>query len=177
MKIPRSTFINFLAFQVTWTLAMLSVSRGLAIWGAALIGLNVAAHLLFQTHRNRVRDTALILVGALVGVSIDASLAQAGFFKFAGSSTTEFLVLFYALWANFGSTLRISLAWTWTKLWAAAILGVIGGPLAYLAGVKLGAVVLPEKTLPSLIAVAIEFGVLTPAWIWVASRVLKEKSA
>lgn len=53
--------------------------------------LNVAGHLLFQTRRERRRQTVLILVGVLAGVAVDAALVWAGFFKFGGGSTFAFL--------------------------------------------------------------------------------------
>ena len=170
---------NFLAFQITWALGMISVSRGLAGWGTALMMLNVAAHLAFNTPKNRGREAVVILAGALVGVAADAASLSLRLLTYRGEQrvSPEFLLLFYALWANFGTALRVSLGWTWNKLWAAAILGAIGGPIAYLSGARLGAVTLPERLGPSVAAFAVEFGVLTPAWIWIASRVLKERGA
>ena len=41
------------------------------------------------------------------------------------------------------------------------VIGLIGGPLAYIAGTKLGAVTLPRGNL-SLLILAIEWAILTP---------------
>jgi len=43
------------------------------------------------------------------------------------------------LWALFSSTLNVSLRWMRGRTALAIVFGAIGGPLAYLAGEKLGA--------------------------------------
>jgi hypothetical protein len=55
-----------------------------------------------------------------------------------------------SLWIAFATTLNHSLRWLMSRPAAAGLAGLIGGPLAYLAGAKLGALTLvtPATTLP-----------------------------
>jgi hypothetical protein len=58
-----------------------------------------------------------------------------------------------SLWMAFATTLNHSLRWLASRPWVAALAGAIGGPLAYLAGAKLGALTLAAPT-PALILIA-----------------------
>jgi uncharacterized protein DUF2878 len=54
-----------------------------------------------------------------------------------------------SLWIAFATTLNHSLRWLMTRPVGAALAGALGGPLAYLAGARLGALTLvtPATTL------------------------------
>ena len=74
-----------------------------------------------------------------------------------------------SLWIVFATTLNHSLRWLMRRPVAAALAGAAGGPLAYLAGAKLGALTLttPATTLP-LIAL-----LWTPAMIALSMMVMR----
>ena len=73
------------------------------------------------------------------------------------------------LWIAFATTLNHSLRWLMHRPVAAALAGAIGGPLAYLAGAKLGALALgtPAITLPFIALL------WTPAMIALSMIVLR----
>jgi hypothetical protein len=73
------------------------------------------------------------------------------------------------LWIVFATTLGHSLRWLMNRPVAAAVAGAIGGPLAYLAGGRLGAleIATPATTLP-LIAM-----LYTPAMIALSMMVMR----
>ncbi len=74
-----------------------------------------------------------------------------------------------SLWAAFATTLNHSLRWVMHRPLVATLLGAIGGPLAYLAGAKLGALHLPSlQTALPLIGVA--WGIATLALSLIAMR-------
>jgi apolipoprotein D and lipocalin family protein len=67
-----------------------------------------------------------------------------------------------SLWAAFATTLNHSLRWVVHRPMVATLLGAIGGPLAYLAGAKLGALQLASlQTALPLIGVAWGIAMLT----------------
>jgi hypothetical protein len=66
-----------------------------------------------------------------------------------------------ALWANFAATLNVSLGALRARPWLAALLGGLGGPLAYWGGAGLGAMRLVEP-LPALLVLAAGWAALTP---------------
>ncbi len=75
-----------------------------------------------------------------------------------------------ALWMAFGTSLNVSVARLHGRPGVAALLGAVFGPLAYLAGRKLGAVAFgPPDTAPLLWLSAV-WGVAMPLLIVVAAR-------
>jgi hypothetical protein len=74
-----------------------------------------------------------------------------------------------ALWANFATTLNVSMRLLRSRLLLAALFGAIGAPLAYYAGARLGAVDL-VATLPALLAIGAGWLVLCPLLFAAARR-------
>ena len=73
-----------------------------------------------------------------------------------------------AVWVNFAMTLNVSLPWLKGRWILTAALGFVGGPLAYLAGANLNAVVISGPT--SFFVLAICWGVLMPLLTALATR-------
>lgn len=165
--------VNLFAYDVCWVALMLGAGRGWW-WGAvALAAVSVGGQLWASPVRRR--ETLVVLGGALVGVASDAVGVWAGVFAYAGGSAVEFWIVFYALWANFGTVLRPTLSWMWERLWLAALLGAVGGPLAYWGGSKLGAIELGENVAFSLAWVGVQYAALTPAWMLAARRFIPRR--
>jgi fucose 4-O-acetylase-like acetyltransferase len=74
-----------------------------------------------------------------------------------------------ALWAGFATLLPVSLRWLLGRWRTAALFGAVGGPLAYYAGMKLGAVSFPDPVV-ALAALAGGWAVLTPLTCWIALK-------
>ena len=74
-----------------------------------------------------------------------------------------------ALWALFATTLNVSLRWLRARPWLGALLGALGGPAAYYAGARLGALELATAG-AGLGAIAIGWAVLTPLLLGTARR-------
>jgi hypothetical protein len=165
--------VNFLAFQVAWWALVLSAAREQAGVGLLVVGLVLAWHL------TRVRpgraEIALIVSAALVGLAFDSLLQATGWVAFAGGALFGFLAPLWmvALWANFAATLNVSLRALRARPWLAALLGGLGGPLAYWGGARLGAMSLVEPP-PALLALAAAWAVITPLLfrlaVWLEAR-------
>jgi len=136
-----------------------------------------SAHVMARpTPAERQRETRTILAAAVVGYAADSVLVLGGWLAFPpqavlGWPSSAWMV---ALWVGFAATLNSSMGWMSGRYAAAALFGVAGGPLAYTAGVRLGAALLPGDPWMALAAIAIEWGVAMPALVWVAGR---ERSA
>jgi cell division protein FtsW (lipid II flippase) len=74
-----------------------------------------------------------------------------------------------AMWALFATTLNVSLRWLRPHVGLAALIGAVGGPAAYYAGARLGAI---EFTVAgaAMAAIALGWAVLTPLLLRVAAR-------
>ena len=73
-----------------------------------------------------------------------------------------------ALWANFAGTLHLCLDWLRGRYWLASALGACGGPLAYYGGQRLGAIQLGSNTAISLLVIAVEWALVTPALVYLS---------
>jgi hypothetical protein len=131
------------------------------VWGAkdprwllaVLVGL--LAHLRLSP-QPRAELHAVIRVG-LAGMLLDWGLGVLGLFEFSQPLLPLWLAL---LWLVFATGLRHSLAWAATPLWRGALVGLVGGPLAYCVGAPLAGVALPLGVLGTAL-------VLAPLWaLW-----------
>jgi apolipoprotein D and lipocalin family protein len=129
----------------------------------------VATHLSFIDRR--AADLQLIGAAVVVGLIVDTVLLRSGELRFVFGTWPEGFAPYWmlSLWAAFATTLNHSLRWIVHRPLVAILLGAIGGPLAYLAGAKLGALQLASlQTALPLIGVA--WGVAMAALSLIAMR-------
>lgn len=164
---PR--LLNFAGFQLCWFANVLAAAHGLP-WAGPLLTLAwLGAHVALLRD-DAPCDARVILAGAAFGWLADSALVLAGLIAFPeparlGAPTTIWMV---ALWAGFAATLRHALGWLRGRWLAGAVLGALGGPLAYLAGESLGAIVLSGHA--AFAAVALQYALATPLLLLVVSR-------
>jgi hypothetical protein len=160
---------NFLAFQLGWFACVLG-----AAWGRPWVGTGLALAIV-GWHLNRAAhpraELTLIAIAAAVGALWDSALVALGWIGYpngilVAETAPHWMV---ALWMLFATTLNVSLSWLKRRLLLAVVLGAIGGPLAYLAGSRLGALSFIEPA-AALAALAIGWALLTPLLVLVARR-------
>lgn len=160
--------VNYAIYQVGWFAAVVGAARGYSVLGAAVAYALIAAHVAFA--RRRADEFRLIAICAGFGLLIESALIQAGILRYAGSSgepgwPPPFAI---ALWMQLGTTLRFSFSWLDRRPVAAALLGGIGGPLAFAAGHRLGAVRLGPTFEMALGVIAVIWSLALPALFWFA---------
>lgn len=105
----------------------------------------------------------------LLGLLLDGVLGTSGLLTYAAAGDAPMLAppWILALWAGFALTLTHSMVALATRPWAAAIFGLIGGPIAYAsAGGVAGAVTFGYGMLPGLLAIAGAWAVAVPLLYW-----------
>lgn len=129
--------LNFAAYQLAWFAVVIGAAREMA-WAGALVALLVViVHLAF---RREAVEFRLIGAALLLGLLVDGALALSGQVRFADAWPQNLAPYWMSsLWIAFATTLNHSLRWLMRRPAVAAAGGAIGGPLAYLAGAKLGA--------------------------------------
>jgi hypothetical protein len=160
---------NILAFNALWWVTMLGVGRPWWWVGPALVPLSLLAQARFSPAPRR--ELTLILAGAALGTLLDGASLALGFMAFS-AGVPVFALTFLALWINFGTTLRPSLAWLWRRPALAAVLGAGGGVSAYWGAAALGGVEFPAPAWRGLAWAAAQYALATPLWMFAASRVL-----
>ncbi|BCM25139.1 DUF2878 domain-containing protein [Methyloradius palustris] len=162
-------WINILGFQVAWFACVLGAANGLP-WLGPLATLPVAALHLFQAKAKRA-ELLLMLFTVTVGSVFDQSLLTAGLIHYPQTTMPEYLLPLWmlALWLGFSTTLNVSLRWMRQHVAIASLFGLIGGPLAYISGQKLGAMQLLEfNTL--MIVLAIGWALIVPALLLISTK-------
>ncbi|MGB0712810.1 MAG: DUF2878 domain-containing protein, partial [Gammaproteobacteria bacterium] len=160
---------NFLLFQAGWFLAVPGAGAGLPWAGVVFALLWLPLHLLAVARDDDPgwrRELTLIGVAVALGAVLDSALVLAGALSFPesvqlGAPTTLWML---ALWAMFAATLRFSLSWLRGRLVLAALFGLVGGPLAYLGGERLDAIVIHATS--GVVGVALAWGLAAPLLVW-----------
>lgn len=162
---------EWIGFQVVWLACALGAVSGVGWPGvaAALVFLGVV---LAGRGWDRAEIGAVLASGAF-GAVAESLLAASGLVSYAASaSAAPFAPLWMiALWLAFGGTLPALDAIVGAPVsLRAALLGALGGPLAYLAGARLGALSFAGEVWPALVALALLWAVALPLLLHVRRR-------
>lgn len=158
--------VNLAAFQLGWLACVLGAAQGAPWFGppavAALVGGQAA---IFGRPPS---GWPALAVAALIGYAADSALVLAGLLSFPPHAALGAPAALWmtALWVNFAATLDGALGWLRGRPLTAALLGAVGGPAAYGAGERLGAVELSDPSAPAW--VALEWALATPILILLA---------
>lgn len=147
----RAILLNAVAYQLVWFATVLGAGHGLW-WAGPLAALAfLALHLgvFVRDGGERRRDLALVVAAVACGLVIDGVLSSSGAIVFAPAAPAlpagGAPLWMLTLWAAFALTLRHSLSAVTRRPVLAALLGAIGGPLAYLGAARAsGVLAFPE---------------------------------
>ena len=118
-------------------------------------------------------DVKLIIIAGLIGLLFDGALLNFDLIIYNDPGlpypfTPIWIVM---LWMIFAMTLNHSLAWLSQKYYLSILFGAIGGPLAYIAGEKLGAITLLSTN--SIITLSVGWALITPILLIIANKLNK----
>lgn len=160
---------NFVAFQIGWFACVLGAAHGMPWVGVAVAVLIVAFHSWRSSRAGP--ELTLLVIAAAIGFVWDSALVMLGWVAYPNGALVARTapVWIVAMWVVFATTLNVSLAWLKRSLPLAILFGAVGGPLAYIAGEKLGGIVFLQQT-PALIALALGWAAITPLLLRIADR-------
>jgi hypothetical protein len=160
---------NFVVFQLAWFACVIGAGHDLALAGTLTVAVAVAMHLMMA--RRWRPEALLILVVTTIGLSWDSALVALGVMIYPSGNFAPGIAPHWilAMWALFATTLNLSMGWIKGRPRLAVLLGAIGGPLAYLAGHRLGGVDMPEPAL-ALAVQSLGWAVLMPLLARLAER-------
>ncbi len=116
-------------------------------------------------------ELRLILVAVAMGLVLDSLLVASGWLDYPNGQIVAGLAPYWilAMWALFATTLNVTMRWMRNRYWLAAAFGLVGGPLSYLAGQRLGAVQMVDG--PAAVgALALGWMVAMPLLVMAAER-------
>jgi hypothetical protein len=161
--------LNFVLFQLGWFACVLFAARGQALWGVAAVLVIVAVHLAFSEKRNV--ELKLLVCVSFIGLLWDSLLVSTGWVTYPSGMFAALLAPSWivAMWTLFGTLLNRSLVWLRGRTVLAAVFGLVGGPMAYYGGVRLGAIEL-NNAVGALGMQAAGWAVLAPLLIRLAEK-------
>ncbi|MGB7218550.1 MAG: DUF2878 domain-containing protein [Vicinamibacterales bacterium] len=154
--------VRFVGVQVGWFACVLGAAAGHPLLGPCVVALLLVAHA--ATPARGWRLAWLAATAALVGTVLDGILAIAGVLDFPPQAAAGWPapIWMVALWVNLAPSLDDLAALLGPRAAVAAVVGAIGGPLAYLAGARLGAVALAPSIPIALAVVSVEWALAMP---------------
>lgn len=166
----RPALVNYVLYQAGWCACVLGAAWGRPWLGTALGVVPIVAHVAWS--RRRAEAAALALGTAAIGVVVDATQIALGTLRFDVGSVVAWLPppWLVLVWAQFAMTFHFGLAWLKERPLAAAAFGALGGPLAFVAGARLGVVTLHPELWPSLLSLALTWAIAMPAAARLAAR-------
>jgi hypothetical protein len=147
--------VNGALYQTGWFACVLGAAWGHEAAGAFAAAALMAGHLAASADR-RV-DLHTMLGTVAVGAAVEGLQIAAGTYHTLGGGAPSAVppLWLLALWAHFATTFRYSLRAIVARPWAALLFGALGGPVAFLAGERLGAVTLARPLGPAVTALAL----------------------
>jgi len=154
----KHKLINFILFQSIWFILILAAAH------ESFYGLVIGFLLILVQYwhgKLMVPDLKLILTSTIIGFAHDTSLNYFKFIQYNIDFNAYYSpVWIIGLWISFALTINHSLAWLGNKKLLQMIFGLIGGPLAYIAGEKLGAIYMINTM--TLYVLALSWACITP---------------
>ncbi len=147
--------VNAAAYQLSWFLAVLGGNMGACFAVGLLI-----VHLVFSSAR--MADLRMMFLLLCIGLVVDGTLQQIGFISF---KVTGFPIPFWlvVIWLALAITPHHCLSWLKNRTSLSAIFGALGGPIAYWAGVRLGAATFNWSLPLTIGTLAVIWAVLWPS--------------
>lgn len=167
------TLADWIGYQLVWWAAIAGAAHGLA-WAGPLALLPFAA-LHLAASDDALAELRLMGVALALGMALDGLLAATGWLSYVSPAPAIPVggapVWILALWLAFALTFSRGLVFLQGRPWTAAVLGALGGPLAYLlAGRAWGAVRFPAPAWPALLCLAAGWSISMPLLARMARR-------
>lgn len=161
---------NLVLYHVGWFACILGAAYSLGWVGGLVVMAHIAIHLKYLS-KNAKAEFLLFVIVAIVGIGIDTLQYQLGAYLFKGHTFPVIPLWLCAMWLNFGPLLPLSLAWLKGRYLTSAVLGMLGGPLAYWGGERLGAVEFGLDLSQVMLRVAIAYGLAMPLFIRIMEKI------
>ncbi len=158
--------INFVLFQITWFACVLGSAKGYPWLGAIVVSISLMWH--FSQARYKLKEATWCLIALVIGAVFDQFMLSFQFIQYQNNGWAQTIVPVWilALWLAFALTLNVSMRWLRGNYLIALLFGAVGGPMAYIAAQKLGAVKLGGH---SLIILSIGWAIVTVVFSQISS--------
>lgn len=157
----HTNLVNYVLYQAGWFACVLGAAWGYPLTGFLIAALLIAAHLWLAVER--IVELRLMLLTLIVGLAVEVVQQATATYRFVPGTLVAGLPppWLLALWAQLATTFRFSLRRVFTRPWLSLAFGAFGGPLAFLAGERLGAITLLAPVSLGLLRLGLAWAVAT----------------
>jgi hypothetical protein len=176
------TLVLVSACQAGWAACVVGAASGRPLLGPVFVLLLLIVRVVMSRSGAKRALVTCTAMGAALGVVLDGLLVLAGVLRFTtgvpgGGPGWPAPLWMIALWVNLALVIDPLFARLGPRPLVAALVGAVGGPFAYFAGARLGALTLAPDLSIALTAVAAEWAVALPLLVTMAARLLPAESA
>lgn len=163
-------FINAALFQILWLACAFGAAKQL-IWPSCLALLVLMVWQLHPKRRHK-SDITLMLLAIVMGLAIDSLWVYLGLMMFQLPLPWTAMAPFWIvlLWMGFALTVNHSLMWLKNAWYLPIAMGMIGAPVAYLAGQKFGALTFTASTPVVALSLGIAWAIGLTVMVKVSER-------
>jgi len=153
--------INFLAFEIAWLSSVIGGAQQMPWLGPLAVLAALLLH--FKAARRPIEEFILVMSCAIIGAAFDSFLVVSGWVEYSSGSFSAIMAPYWiiTMWMLFATTLNVSMRWLRGSPKLAALFGAFGGPTTYIAGEKLGGIILVNPV-AALIALGVGWAVMMP---------------
>ena len=162
--------VNFIGFQVGWFACVLGAANDKELLGMIIALGAIIYHVI--TQGDSLKELKLVLAAIVIGLIWETWVLNLDILRYPSHPEALFWAPTWLImmWALFATTINLSMGWLKGRWILALFMGAIFGPLAFIGGERLGAVVFLDSTL-SMITLSIGWGLLMPLLLWIAERI------
>jgi hypothetical protein len=167
--------INFVLYQIGWFAIVVGVANGQP-WLGTGVGLAAIGIHLSLAH-GWVRHLSLVFASGAVGLTLDSLQLSLGVFRFPSGMIVPWLAPPWevVLWMQFATLLPFCLRWLSGRYLLGSVLGFVGGPLAFFAGERLGAVAFLSPQLPHYAVLGAVWALAFPLLLWLSDTLVTRR--
>ena len=162
--------VNFIGFQVGWFACVLGAANDKELLGM-IIALGIVIYHVVNQGDSR-KELKLVLAATVIGLLWETWVLNLNILRYPSHPEALFWAPTWLImmWALFATTINLSMAWLKGRWVLSVFMGAVFGPLAFIGGERLGAVVFLDSTL-SIITLSVGWGLLMPLLLWIAERI------
>jgi hypothetical protein len=162
--------VNFIGFQVGWFACVLGAANDKELLGIFIALGIVIYHVVNQG--GLLKELKLVLAATAIGLLWETWVLNLDILRYPSHPDALFWAPTWLImmWALFATTINLSMGWLKGRWVLSVFMGAVFGPLAFIGGERLGAVVFLDSTL-SIITLSVGWGLLMPLLLWIAERI------
>lgn len=160
---------DLIGFKICWIICAFSTTWGMPYLGPIVTLIFILLHLVIV--KFNFRDIKIIGLAILLGLIIDSLFFQFNLINYEGGILANFKLAplwILSMWGGFSVTLLYTLNSIKKRYVISGLIGLIGGPLSYNAGVQIGSIIINGSI--AYMALAVSWGVIIPLLFYIINQ-------